>query len=344
MVQNQITELKKEQTELEQKLASQSVISDANHLKQVSQRYKEVSDKIAQLTELQSLEHIIASNQKIIDNNIDHDLTQIAQEEMIGLEQQRDEIQNTLQKATSPYGDINEAIIEIRPGVGGDESSLFAQDLLRMYTRYAEQNGFNAKIIEQNVSEIKGVKDATIEIQGKNIYHLLKNEKGVHRVQRIPETEKNGRIHTSTASVAVLPKAKIIDIKIKPEDIKMEAFRASGPGGQNVNKVSTAIRVTHIPSGMSVASQQGRSQAANRETALTLLRSRLLEEKIEKEEAKIREERQEQIGRGERSEKIRTYNFPQDRITDHRINKSWHNIEAILDGDLNDIIESLQNI
>ncbi len=265
----------------------------------------------------------------------------LARQEIEEFERAREKIEKKLKDKDSPYAKINEAIIEIRPGVGGEESSLFAQNLMRMYIRYAEIKGWRVAIINENKSELKGIKEAIIEITGKNAYSFLRFESGVHRVQRIPDTEKNGRVHTSTASVAVLPKARIIDIKIKPEDIKTEAFRASGPGGQNVNKVSTAIRITHIPSGMSVASQQGRSQAANREAALTLLRSRLLQQKITEEEKKRSDERKEQIGRGERSEKIRTYNFPQNRITDHRLGKTWHGVDNILNGNLDEIINAL---
>lgn len=339
-MQHNIEELKQEYQELGQKLAQRDVISDPEQLKKYSQRYREIHNLIQQHEKLQAIDARIRDNQTILQGD-DEELKQIAQEEIEDLTQQHNTIEQSLTLNKEPYSTINEVIIEIRPGVGGEESSLFAQDLLRMYVRYAERSGCRATIIEQNQSELRGIKEAVLEIKGKNIYSLLKHESGVHRVQRIPETEKSGRIHTSTASVAVLPKAKKIDIDIKPEDIKMEAFRSSGPGGQNVNKVSTAIRITHIPSGMSVASQQGRSQAANRETALMHLRSRLLQEKIEEEEQKRKAQRQEQIGRAERSEKIRTYNFPQNRVTDHRVATSWHNIVDILDGDLDAIISTL---
>lgn len=238
----------------------------------------------------------------------------------------------------------DEIIVEIRAGAGGDESALFAQELYRMYSKYAERMGWKAKILNSHRTELGGIKEIIFEISGKNSGLAMENESGVHRVQRIPETEKGGRIHTSTVSVAILPKAKAIDIEIRSEDIRIDTYRASGPGGQYVNKTSSAVRITHIPSGLVVSSQEGRLQQENRELAMTILRSRLLHMK-QQEEARSRENlRKQQIGTGERSEKIRTYNFPQDRITDHRIGKNWSNIKYILDGHIDEIINSLKGI
>lgn len=237
----------------------------------------------------------------------------------------------------------NAAIMEIRAGAGGDESSLFAQELYRMYSRYAEKVGWKAKVLTSHRTELGGIREIILEISGKNSLEKMRNESGVHRVQRIPDTEKSGRIHTSTVSVAVLPKATPLDIEIKPEEMRVDTFRASGPGGQNVNKTSSAVRITHIPSGIVVSSQEGRLQQENRELAMTILRSRLLLMKQE-EEVKTRGDiRKQQIGSGERSEKIRTYNFPQDRVTDHRIGKNWSNIKRIVDGEIDDIVASLEN-
>jgi len=238
----------------------------------------------------------------------------------------------------------NEAILEIRAGAGGDESSLFAQELYRMYSKYAERVGWKVKVLNSHRTELGGLREIILEISGKDSLAKMKNESGVHRVQRIPETEKSGRIHTSTASVAVLPKAKSTDMEIRPEDIRIDTYRASGPGGQYVNKTSSAVRVTHIPSGLVVSSQEGRLQQENRELAMTILRSRLLQRRKE-EEAKARGDmRKQQIGTGERSEKIRTYNFPQDRITDHRIGKNWSNIKHIMDGHIDEIVDSLKDL
>lgn len=236
----------------------------------------------------------------------------------------------------------NNAIMEIRAGAGGDESSLFAQELYRMYLRYAEKMGWKTKVLTSHRTELRGIREIILEISGENSLKKMMNESGVHRVQRIPDTEKSGRIHTSTVSVAVLPKATPLDIAIKPEEIRVDTFRASGPGGQNVNKTSSAVRITHIPSGIVVSSQEGRLQQENRELAMTILRSRLLERK-QGEEIKARGDlRKQQIGSGERSEKMRTYNFPQDRVTDHRIGKSWSNIKRIMDGEIDRIIKAFE--
>lgn len=236
----------------------------------------------------------------------------------------------------------NEAIMEIRPGAGGDEAALFAQEIYRMYIRYAERQGWKIKILNSHRTNIGGIKEIIFEISGTNAGIELKYESGVHRVQRIPETEKAGRIHTSTVSVAVLPKASPIDIEIKAEDIQVDTYRSSGPGGQNVNKTSSAVRITHLPSGLVVSSQEGRLQQENRELAMTILRARLLQKKQEEEANKRGELRKQQIGTGDRSEKIRTYNFPQDRVTDHRIKKSWSGLARIMDGDIDAMLSSLK--
>lgn len=223
-------------------------------------------------------------------------------------------------------------IIEIRAGTGGEEAALFAADLFRMYARFAEKQGWDVKNLDANI----------LQISGPSVYEYLKQEAGVHRVQRIPETEKSGRIHTSTATIAVLPQIKKEEFKINPKDLRIDVYRSSGPGGQYVNKRESAVRITHLPTGMMTSSQQERTQLANRETALRILRSKLYARQLEKELKKEGAVRREQIGTGERSEKIRTYNFPQDRITDHRIKKKWHNIESILDGNLKPIIKAFE--
>lgn len=234
-----------------------------------------------------------------------------------------------------------EIIVEIRAGTGGDEAALFAATLFEMYKKYSVIKGWQLTIIDKNQTTLGGYKNIVFEIIGKNVIEKMKYESGVHRVQRIPETEKSGRVHTSTVTVAVLPKAKETDIEIKPEDIEISFYRAGGPGGQNVNKVSTAVRIIHKPSGLVVSSQEERSQARNKERALEILRAKLLDINKSKEEKAIISERRRQIGSAERSEKIRTYNFPQGRITDHRVKKSWSNIDKILNGDLDKIVEVL---
>jgi peptide chain release factor 1 len=233
-------------------------------------------------------------------------------------------------------------IIEIRAGAGGDEAAIFAADLFRMYTKYAQSQNWKFSIPDANNTSLGGFKDVTVEISGPEAFERLKKESGVHRVQRIPKTEKNGRIHTSTATVAVLLKVEPVDAKINPSDLKIDVARSSGPGGQNVNKLETAIRITHLPTGLTVFCQNERSQAQNREKAMEILRAKLFELKQNEQSSQISQERRQQIGAADRSEKIRTYNFPQNRITDHRLGKSWHDLENILNGKLDIIIKAFQ--
>jgi len=232
-------------------------------------------------------------------------------------------------------------ILEIRAGVGGGEAALFAKDLYEMYTRFATKKGWQVAVLDEAESDLGGYKEVVARIRGKGAYNMLKMESGVHRVQRIPRTEKAGRIHTSTASVAVLPEAHEADVEVRPQDIKIEFFRSSGPGGQNVNKVETAVRIHHLPTGLIVTSQESRSQQKNREQAMTHLRSKLLVAQQEADDKKNADARREQIGSADRSEKIRTYNYSQDRITDHRVKESWHNIPSVMGGDMDDIVETL---
>lgn len=229
---------------------------------------------------------------------------------------------------------------EIRAGIGGEEAALFARDLWRMYLKFFEKRKFKVKIIDINETDLGGIKSLTAEISGENVYDLLKQEAGVHRVQRVPITEKSGRIHTSTASVAILPKLNLPQIQIKDSDIEIEFFRAGGPGGQNVNKVETAVRILHKPTGIVVSCQVERSQQRNREIALEILKNKIYQLEQEKILGNLTEQRREQIGSQERAEKIRTYNFPQNRVTDHRINKSWHNLDEIMNGNLDPILKA----
>lgn len=236
--------------------------------------------------------------------------------------------------------DRHNAILEIRAGTGGHEAGLFAADLLRMYTRFAQNQGWKTKELNRSEGELKGIREVTLEIHGAQAYPLLQNESGVHRVQRIPKTEKGGRVHTSTATVAVLPQISPVEIEIAPKDLQIDTYRSGGKGGQNVNKVETAVRITHLPTGVKAACQQERSQAQNKERALQMLRSKLFMALQQQKKGDLDQLRREQVGSGERSEKIRTYNFPQNRVTDHRLKKSWHNLERILDGDLEKIASS----
>src|SRR3989338_7143313 len=238
----------------------------------------------------------------------------------------------------------NKAILEIRAWAGGDEAALFATDLFRMYQAYSAKQNWAFMVLDESKNDLGGYKEIVAELRGKSVYDALKYESGVHRIQRVPATEKSGRIHTSTASVAVLPVAEEKEIEIKDSDLEISFSRAGGPGGQNVNKVETAVRLLYKPTGLVISSRTERSQQANRERAMEILRSKLLDEKLRKEEEALRKERKEQIGTADRSEKIRTYNFLQDRVTDHRINKSWHNIQNIMSGNIDQITESFRNI
>lgn len=234
------------------------------------------------------------------------------------------------------------AIIEIRAGQGGDEAGLFAKDLHRMYSRYGQTKGWREKVLDSNMSAVGGYKEIVFELQGEGVYNELQNEGGVHRVQRIPKTEKQGRVHTSTASVAVLLKPKKTEINISPADLRVDTYKAGGPGGQYVNKTESAIRITHVPTGVVVTCSSERNQQQNRETAMGILAARLLQRQEEMDLSSLSQERKDQIGWAKRSEKVRTYNYPQNRITDHRLEKSWHNLESIVDGDLEPIVKAFK--
>lgn len=344
MESEELQKIKKEFERISKELLSGELIKDPKKLQKNSKRHSELKEILDIADNLKAITKEIDEVKNIYSKEKDEDLKNLALEELEKKELEKERVSLILEEKLypEPGSDIKEAIVEIRAGVGGDEAALFAHELFRMYSKYADIKKWKLSLIDESKNDLGGIKEITFEILGDKVYSALKNESGVHRVQRVPETEKSGRLHTSSASVAVLPKAKEVDIEIKSEDVKMETFRSSGPGGQNVNKVETAVRVTHLPTGMTVASQIHKRQSQNREAAMTLLRSRLLKAKQEEEIKKIKKERKQQIGSGDRSEKIRTYNYPQDRITDHRIPKSWHGIDKILDGYLDEIIEEVR--
>ena len=280
----------------------------------------------------------------MLSGKLDEDMAALAKEEIAKLEPQLARLLKEMKLALLPKdsNDNRDVIMEIRAGTGGDEAGLFAADLFRMYSRYAQAKSWAIDIISMNETSIGSLKEVIFEIKGRGAFSRFKYERGVHRVQRVPTTESSGRIHTSTATVAVLPQADDIEVSINPADLKIDIFHSGGAGGQNVNKRETAIRITHKPTGIVVTCQTERNQLKNKENALNILSARLLELEESKESSKVASQRKSHIGSAERSEKIRTYNFPQDRITDHRIKKSWHGIEQILGGDLEEITTALQ--
>jgi len=293
---------------------------------------------------LADIENKIEENKELIRSETDPDIISLAEEEINSLQEKKLSLEKEIKNATQKSGsDKNEnIIIEIRAGTGGEEAALFAADLFRMYSKFAEKMGWKASILDSNRTTIGGYKEIIFKISGSNAFSKLKQESGVHRVQRIPETEKSGRVHTSTATIAVLPVIKQTELKIDPKDLRIDVYRASGPGGQYVNKRESAVRIVHLPTGLMVTSQQERTQLSNRETAMQILRSKLYALKMEERMKKECANRKKQIGTADRSEKMRTYNIPQDRITDHRIGKSWHNIENVLDGNLEPILKALE--
>lgn len=274
----------------------------------------------------------------------DQDLRALAKEDMARLEAEEAEWTEKLEELLLPKDtrESRDVILEIRSGAGGDEAGLFAQELFRAYARYGEMEGWNVHILSTSLSEAGGYKEVISEVSGEKVFGTLKYERGVHRVQRIPTTEKMGRVHTSTITVAVMPMAEEVDLEIKTEDLRIDTYRASSAGGQHVNKTSSAIRITHLPTNTVVAVQDERSQHKNKAKAMKVLRARLLDAQEEKRQQELTSERRAQVGTGDRSEKIRTYNFPQDRITDHRIKESWNNIAAVMEGNLGSIFQRLQ--
>ncbi|HCJ66228.1 MAG TPA: peptide chain release factor 1 [Elusimicrobia bacterium] len=330
--------------ELEEILAKPEVIKDLNKYQGYRKEYASLFPLISQIREYQKIKKEIANLEEMIPDEKDKELKELAENEIISLKEKLKQVVdgiNLLLAPTDPLSDRN-VILEIRAGAGGEEAALFVSDLYRMYARYAEKKGWRIELLSTHSTDYGGFKEIIFLIQGKGVWNDFKYEGGVHRVQRVPVTEASGRIHTSTCSVAVLPEAEEVDFEIKPEDLRIDTFRASGKGGQHLQKTDSAVRITHLPTGLVVQSQDERSQWQNKNKALKILRARLLAQKREEQEKSLSRDRKIQIGTMERAEKIRTYNFPQNRVTDHRIGITLYKLKEILDGELEPFFAALK--
>lgn len=338
--------IEKRYEELNSLLANPEVTTDPDLLKKYAQEQAEIEDLVQKYRQYKANENELNELKPLLENAESEEMANLVQEEIERLRKQQEALLNELKVMLLPKDSRDErnVIMEIRAGTGGEEAGLFAADLYRMYSRYAETHGWSTELLSCNETGIGGFKEVIFSVKGKpgsSPYSRLKYESGVHRVQRVPITEASGRIHTSTATVAVLPEVDEVEVKIDPKDLRIEVYRSSGPGGQHMQKNATAVRITHLPTGMVVACESERSQLQNRQRAMSILRARLYEMEAQKQHEQLDEKRRSQVGTGERAEKIRTYNFPQNRVTDHRIGLTSYRLDEILDGDLDEFIEEL---
>ena len=330
--------------DLEQRISDPEVIARQDEWRKLTRQHSQLSETVETFREykkvLQGLEEAM---EVIEDKSMDEEFREMAQEELKELKPQKEELEEKLQVLLLPKdpNDDKNIIIEIRGGAGGDEAALFAGDLFRMYTKYAESQGWRCEIIDSNVPELGGFKEVVFSVDGESVYSKMKFESGVHRVQRVPTTETQGRVHTSTVTVAVLPEMEDVDIEINDKDLKIDTYCASGAGGQHVNRTESAVRITHLPSGIVVACQDERSQLKNKDKAMRVLRAKLQDQADQEAHASMAADRKSQVGTGDRSERIRTYNYPQGRVTDHRINLTLYKLDAVLNGDLDEVIQAL---
>jgi peptide chain release factor 1 len=340
---DRLEQIEKHYQELDRQIARPEVATDPEKLQELAQDKAGIEDVVVKYRAYKATDKELEETRAMLDGALDEEMGAMVRQEIDKLEAKLERQLEGLKTALTPKdaSDEKDIIVEIRAGAGGDEAGLFAADLFRMYSRYAQDKGWAVDIIDSNESGIGGFKEIIFEIRGRGAFSRLKYERGVHRVQRVPVTESSGRIHTSTATVAVLPEADEVEVDINPEDLRVDIFHSGGAGGQNVNKVATAVRITHLPTGIVSVCQDERSQLRNRRKAMAVLRARLLDMERSKQEEEITEQRRSQVGGGKRAEKIRTYNYPQDRISDHRLGQSFRNLPRIMDGDLDKLIDAL---
>ena len=337
----EVTDNKYEEINL--KLSDPQIISNQDEYRRLMKEFSELGEIVGKYREYKKIKSDVAEAKELLDSALDKDFRELVQQEFEAAREKLEQIEKDLKILLMPKdpNDNRSVIVEIRGGAGGEEAALFAADLFRMYTRYAERHHWKSEILDINDTEIGGVKEVVFSIDANGAYSKLKYESGVHRVQRVPSTESSGRIHTSTVTVAVLPDVDEVDVDISPNDLRIDTYRASGAGGQHINKTDSAIRITHLPTGIVVTCQDQRSQHKNKDKAMKVLRSKLYERAQDQQDSEIAQSRKSQVGTGDRSERIRTYNFPQGRVSDHRIGLTLYKILEILDGDLDDIIDAL---
>ncbi len=343
MMFEKLDRLKERYEELAQLLADPRVIADQERWRQYVKEHAELSDIVSKYTEYQELENEMDEAKELLRDSSDQEFRSFVEGELNGLRVRHERVRQELKRLLAPKdpNDEKNVIVEIRAGTGGDEASLFAGDLFRMYSRYAEVKGYKVEILNSHPTDIGGFREIIFGVEGKGAYSRLKYESGVHRVQRVPATESQGRIHTSAATVAVLPEAEEVEVEVDPSDLRIDTYCSSGPGGQSVNTTYSAVRITHLPTGLVVTCQDEKSQHKNKEKAMRVLRARLLDMMEKERHAEEAELRRAQVGTGDRSERIRTYNFPQNRVTDHRIGLTLHKLDRVLDGELDEIIDQL---
>src|SRR5215475_1015244 len=339
MIERLVQQIRARFAELEAMMSDPAVIADRERYAEVGREYRQLKDARDLAEEYATLKDDLEGARELLAEGEDEELRQVVETAPARIEELEEEIR--LAMVERDPNDEKNVIVEIRAGTGGDEAALFAGDLFKMLTRYAELRGFSTEVLSQSASEAGGFKEVTFEVRGEGAYSVFKFEGGTHRVQRVPETESQGRIHTSTATIAVLPEAEEVDVQVDPNDLQVDVYRSSGPGGQSVNTTDSAVRITHKPTGIVVSMQDEKSQLQNRDKAMRVLRARLYESERERQEAEMTAARRAQVGTGERAEKIRTYNYAESRVTDHRIKLTQHRLDQVLEGDLGDFTEAL---